>query len=84
MRAESFFCNLGVLHGGLGIDILEFLIQNKFFLSQTSHFIYNSTGKKANIIVYFIYFYKNAKIYRDPEVADLQYINAGRPLKSYL
>jgi hypothetical protein len=27
LRAEGFFCSLGVLYGGLGISILQFLIK---------------------------------------------------------
>jgi hypothetical protein len=33
LRAEGFFCNLDVIHGGLGIGKLQFLIKNFFFFS---------------------------------------------------
>jgi hypothetical protein len=29
LRAEGFFCSLGVLYGGLGISKLQFLIKKK-------------------------------------------------------
>ncbi len=34
LRAECFFCSLGVLYVGLGIGKLQFLIQNFFFSAE--------------------------------------------------
>jgi hypothetical protein len=38
LRAESFFCNLDVIYGGLGIGKMDFLIKKNYFFLAVNFF----------------------------------------------